>query len=500
MSRILYVSSEVFPLIKTGGLGDVAGSLPRALHKNQHDVRLLLPAYRDVMSKIKHSKPVARLEYQGHSIQLLETILPGSRIKTWLVDCPVAYDRPGNPYLDAKGKPWADNAFRFALFSKVAADIAMDRCKLKWQPDIVHSNDWQSALVPALLSDEPKRPATVFTIHNMAYQGLFPYTAFEELGIPAKLRGYDGLEFHGQLSFIKGGLVYADRINTVSPTYAEEIQQAEFGYGLDGLLRYRKGRLSGIINGIDTQVWNPGQDPYLVQNYNRRSLSKKIENKRQLQRQLKLPVDDAIPMFAMVSRLVEQKGLESILASLNTIKDWSIQLVILGTGEKKYEQALSAFAKKHPKIMAVIIGYDEQLSHRIEAATDMYLMPSTFEPCGLNQLYSLRYGSLPIARNVGGLADTVVDTSKTTIKNKTANGFVVKDDTSKALLKAMQTAITYYQQPVIWKQLQLNAMAQDYSWQKSAEQYTALYQQAMNDCQTDSKASTNVAPKKKKSN
>ena len=481
MNRILYVSSEVFPLIKTGGLGDVAGSLPRALYKNQQDVRILLPAYRDVLSKIKPAKPVAQLEYHGHSIRLLQTTLPGSRIKTWLVDCPPAFDRPGNPYLNARGNPWADNAFRFALFSQVAVEIAMDRCKLKWQPDIVHCNDWQSALAPALLSDEPKRPATVFTIHNLAYQGLFPFSSFEQLKLPEKYRSYDALEYHGQLSFIKGGLMYADRINTVSPTYAREIQQPEFGYGLDGLLRYRKGRLSGILNGIDTQVWNPGQDPYLVQNYNRRSLAKKPENKRQLQQQLKLPIDETIPMFAMVSRLVEQKGLESILNSLDSIENWPIQIVILGTGEKKYEQALKAWAKKHPQQMAVIIGYDEQLSHRIEASADMYLMPSTFEPCGLNQLYSLRYGSLPIVRNVGGLADTVVDTSEATIKNKTANGFVVKDNSPEALLTAMRKAITCYEQPAQWKQLQLNAMALDHSWQKSAEQYTALYQQALKD-------------------
>lgn len=494
MKRILYVSSEVFPLIKTGGLGDVAGSLPRALHKNQNDVRILLPAYQHVLNNIKRSKVVAQLKYQGHNIQLLESTLPASRIKIWLVDCPAAYDRPGNPYLDKQGKPWTDNAFRFALFSQVAVEIAMNRCKLNWQPDIVHCNDWQSALVPALLNDETKRPATVFTIHNLAYQGLFPYSTFNELKLAPKLRSYDALEFHGQLSFIKGGLVYADRINTVSPTYAEEIQQAEFGYGLDGLLRYRKDRLSGIINGIDTQVWNPGQDPHLVQNYNRRSLTKKLENKRQLQKQVKLPVDDSIPLFAMVSRLVEQKGLESVLKSLDSMKDWPIQIVILGTGEKKYEQALRAWSRKHPKIMAVIIGYDEQLSHRIEAAADMYLMPSTFEPCGLNQLYSLRYGSLPIARNVGGLADTVIDTNKTSIKNKTANGFVVKDDSPKALLSAMQTAISYYQQPAQWKQLQLNAMAQDHSWQKSAEQYTTLYQLAIKDRHASS------APKKNKLN
>lgn len=484
MNRILYVSSEVFPLIKTGGLADVAGSLPRALHKNQNDVRILLPAYRDVLKNVKRSKPVAKLKHLGHDIKILETTLPGSRIKTWLVDCPIAYDRPGNPYLNARGKPWADNAFRFALFSKVAAELAMNRCKLKWQPNIVHCNDWQSALVPALLSDEVNRPATVFTIHNLAYQGLFPFETFEELKLPEKFRHYDALEYHGQLSFIKGGLVYADRINTVSPTYAREIQQPEFGYGLDGLLRYRKGRLSGIINGIDTRVWNPGQDPYLEHNYNRRSLGKKSENKRLLQQQLKLPVIDDIPMFAMVSRLVEQKGLESILSSLDSIKDWAIQIVILGTGEKKYEQALKNWAKKHPRIMAVIIGYDERLSHRIEAAADMYLMPSTFEPCGLNQLYSLRYGSLPIARKVGGLADTVTNTTTTTIKNNTANGFIVKDDTAKALLSAMQTAIDYYQQPAKWKQLQLNAMAQDHSWLKSAEQYTALYEKALKDRKT----------------
>jgi starch synthase len=481
MNKILYVSSEAFPLIKTGGLGDVSGSLPRALQKIEQDVRLLLPAYRQVLDKVGKCKLLASHFHYGQEIRLLETRLPGTRVKTWLVDCPRAFDRAGNPYVDSRGHGWHDNAFRFAVFAQVAVDIAMNRALLNWQPDIVHCNDWQSGLVPALLSEHDDRPATVFTIHNMAYQGLFPSATFRELGLPAALWGMDGLEFYDQLSFIKGGLAYADRINTVSPTYAREIQTPEYGYGLDGLLRHRSQRLSGITNGIDGDIWNPGTDKHITSKYNRRQLAKKTENKTALQEQLGLPVDAGVPLLGMISRLVEQKGLDIILGSLLEIVNWPVQLVILGSGEHYYETALSQWSEQYPDKIKVVLGYDETLSHRIEAAADIYLMPSTFEPCGLNQLYSLRYGTLPVVGNVGGLADTVVDCNATSIKNRSANGFVIGEHSSRALTECLQRALEYFDNRELWNQLQHTAMARDSSWQHSALEYVALYEQALAD-------------------
>lgn len=479
MSKILYVSSEAFPLVKTGGLADVAGSLPVALLKKAQDVRLLLPAYREVLSKIKTKKIRANTSCYGLELSIIETTLPGSRLIVWLVDCPALFDRPGGPYADADGHAWHDNALRFAAFCQAAVEIALDRLALDWAPEIIHCNDWQSGLVPALLSLQPERPATIFTIHNLAYQGVFEQQTFTDLQLPTELWHMDGLEYYGQFSFIKGGIAYADRITTVSPTYAKEILQPEFGYGLEGLLSARSTDLSGILNGIDEKHWNPGADKYLFQKYNRRSLAKKALNKTALQQELSLPVDAAIPMLGMVGRLVQQKGLDIILQSLSTIAIKPLQLVILGTGETHYELQLTEWAENYPQRIKVIFGYDESLSHKIEAASDIYLMPSIFEPCGLNQLYSLRYGTLPIVTNVGGLADTVNNADNDNISAGIANGFVLREHTSAALLMALDRAIAAYQQPALWRQLQLNAMSRDFSWQSSAENYIALYQQVL---------------------
>jgi len=479
MNKILYISSEAFPLIKTGGLADVAGSLPVALLKQSQDVRLLLPAYPEVLSKISKSKKLITRSYYDLTVQLIETRLPGSHVIVWLVDCPALFNRPGGPYLDKHGQAWHDNALRFAVFCHVAVDIALNKLKLGWQPDTVHCNDWQSGLVPALLSLHAKRPATIFTIHNLAYQGLFDQQTFIDLHLPAELWQMNGLEFYGQLSFIKGGLAYADKITTVSPSYAREILQPEYGYGLDGLLNSRRDHLSGILNGIDVKLWNPGTDNYLKQKYNRRSLEKKLINKTDLQKKLSLPVDASIFMIGMVSRLVEQKGLDIILQSLTTLFTLPIQLVILGTGETHYELQLSEWAQRHPDQLKVVIGYDEPLAHSIEAASEVYLMPSIFEPCGLNQLYSLRYGTLPIVNHVGGLADTVVDASEENIRNNHANGFVLKEKSSAALITSIRHALTLYRKPEIWRQLQSHAMSGDFSWQASAERYITLYQQLL---------------------
>ncbi len=481
MYKIFYISSEIFPLIKTGGLADVAGSLPVALQKNNQDVRLLLPAYQSILDALDNKKVVAQTLHYGQQISILETTLPGTPIKTWLVDCPYLFNRPGNPYLAEDGNPWPDNANRFALFAQTAVDIALNRCGLSWQPDVVHCNDWQSALVPALLKTFSTGPATVFTIHNLAYQGIFSSQTFFDLGLPAGLWGMYGLEFHDQFSFIKGGLVYADRINTVSPTYALEIQKPTLGYGLHRLLHHRKQVLSGIINGIDTTVWNPETDTNLVQNYSSNTLSKKTRNKLTLQKLLNLPQDKEIPMIGLISRLVEQKGLQSILEAMTELMKMPLQLVILGSGEKHYEESLVSLAEQYPDKCSITIGYNEKLSHQIEAASDIYLMPSIFEPCGLNQLYSLRYGTLPVARNVGGLADTVIDTNDVTLSSQTANGFIMTEDSAEALLSAISKAITVYKDKKTWKQLQLNAMKDDRSWKVSALQYIDLYKKAIAD-------------------
>lgn len=481
MSKVLYITSEAFPLIKTGGLADVAGSLPIALTALSQDMRILMPAYPEVMQQLKEPRQLASGTYYNFDVTLLEAKLPDSKVSVWLVHCPAAFDRPGGPYMDGNGQPWNDNALRFAVFCKIAVDIALNKLNLNWQPDVVHCNDWQSGLVPALLRPHKQRPATVFTVHNLAYQGLFDQQTFLDLKLPARLWQQDGLEFYGQLSFIKGGLVFADRINTVSPTYAKEILKPEYGYGLDGLLQHREDRLTGVLNGIDNKIWDPETDQYLQAPYNQKSLAQKTINKTALQEQLGLPVDASIPLIGMVSRMVEQKGLDIILKGMAKILAMPLQLVMLGTGDIHYEMKLAEWARKQPSKLKVIIGYNESLSHRVEGGSDLFLMPSSFEPCGLNQLYSLRYGTLPIVRNVGGLADTVVDASKENIKKATANGFVVKAQTSAELIATLERALALYAQNKTWRQLQVTAMSSDFSWKASAEHYINVYEQALTD-------------------
>ena len=480
MSKILFVSSEAFPLVKTGGLGDVAGTLPVVLQENAQDVRLLLPAYPEVLSKISKSKVRAVVTYYSLEVQILEALLPGSQVVVWLIHCPSLYSRPGGPYTDDQGHVWHDNALRFTLFCHAAVDIALQNIQLGWLPDVVHCNDWQTGLIPALLDLHPIRPATVFTIHNLAYQGVFDYQTFVDLHIPGQLWHLEGVEFHGNFSFIKGGIAYADEITTVSPGYANEILSPEFGYGLDGLLSSRSGHLTGVLNGIDEEHWNPDTDKDIKQKYNIKSLDKKVANKLALQEELSLPVDADIPMVGIISRLVEQKGFDTILQSMATILlDIPVQMVILGTGETHYELLLFEWAHRYPDKLKVIIGYNEPLAHRVEAASDIYLMPSTFEPCGLNQLYSLRYGTLPIVTNVGGLADTVIDANKENLANKTANGFVFEEQTFSGLLITLKRALTLYKKPKVWRQLQVNAMSGDFSWQTSAEHYIDIYLKAI---------------------
>ena len=475
MKKILFVTSEAHPLIKTGGLADVCGSLPKALTELSQDIRLILPNYQALKAS-ENVKFLTSVRIDNRNINILETLMPDSQVIVWLVDYPAYYNYPGNPYVDEQGEPWSNNAERFGLFCRIVTEVAMNRINQDWQPDVVHCNDWQSGLVPAFLSLEEGRPSTVFTIHNMAYQGLFPLTSASVLNLPGQLWHPAGLEFHGMLSFIKGGLVYSDYITTVSPTYALEIQTPEFGYGLEGLLEHRKEFLGGIINGIDLDQWDPEKDPNIFQCYSAKTLSKKLLNKTALQAQLGLPIEERIPLFGLIGRLVEQKGIDLLLDCFSEMITMKLQFVLLGSGDKVFEKQLQEFAELYPDKIAIKIGYDEALAHLIEAGADAFLMPSRFEPCGLNQMYSQRYGTVPIVRKTGGLADTVIDALPETLGNQTATGIVFNEASPSALLEAIKRTLILYSMPDSWKKIQVNAMGKDFSWQRSAKQYLELYQ------------------------
>jgi len=470
--NILFVASEAFPFMKTGGLGDVCGSLPPALQALGCDVRVMMPGYRDALAQTDRLDTVAQIDIPvSPPVALRETLLPGTRVPVWFVDCPPAFDRAGHPYHDAQGNPWPDNAARFALLARAAVAVALDS-GIRWQPDVVHCHDWQTALAPALLASEQPRPASVFTIHNLAYQGIFPPGTFSALRLPESLWSYEALEFHGQLSFIKGGLAFADRITTVSPSYAREIQTPEHGYGLDALLRHRAGRLTGILNGIDENVWDPARDEHLVAQYSAQRPSGKRASKTALQKDFGLATRDDVMLIGTVGRMVHQKGVDLIAEAIPALMQRGIQLVILGTGEAKLEQALREAAVRFPGQCGVIVGYDEMLAHRIVAGSDAFLMPSRFEPCGLSQLYSLRYGTVPIVRGVGGLADTVSDG---------VTGIVFAESEVRALIDAIERTYMLYRDRRAWRELMRVGMRQDFSWRHSAQEYLRLYTDALQD-------------------
>ncbi len=479
--KILFVTSEAYPLIKTGGLADVSGSLPVALRNKRQDVRLLLPAYHEALEQAGDLRTVATLEPPGASqpIRILEGTLPGTRVKVWLVDYPPAFNRPGNPYMTLQGDPWPDNAQRFALLSRVTVEIAQNRAGLDWRPDVVHCHDWQTALVPALLSLEAARPATVFTIHNLSYQGIYDPDTFIRLDLAPALWQPDGLEYYGKLNIIKGGLVYADIITTVSPTYAEEIQTYEFGYGLEGLLHHRRDRLHGILNGVDYDKWNPAQDPRLKKPYTARTLDDKDENKKQLRRDFGLSQKKGLAVIGMITRLVEQKGIDLVLDAMPRLIQLPLQFVILGGGDSRYEWALGEWAKLYPDRIGLHIGYDETIAHRIEAGADIFLMPSRFEPCGLNQMYSQRYGTIPIVRRVGGLADSVIDATDENIAQGTATGIIFDHADANAVCWAVERSLTLYQDLKVWRGMMRAGMRQSFDWKTSAGKYIEVYEEAV---------------------
>lgn len=483
MRKILFASSEVHPLMKTGGLADVSASLPLALSQMQQDIRIIMPAYRATLDQLGECALVATIKLEGYqqAIRILQTQLPGSDVIVWLVESAEHFDRDGGPYCDTTGADWADNASRFALFCRAAVAVASNQAGLDWQPEVVHCNDWQTGLIPALLSLQDSRPATVFTIHNMAYQGLFSRQVFEMLNLPDSLWQIEGIEFYGMMSFMKGGLVYADHITSVSPTYAQEICHYEFGYGLEGLLslRAQQSQLSGIVNGIDTLEWNPQTDKFIDHPFNIKNLRPKSLNKKALQQHFFLPESADTLMFGMISRLVSQKGVDLTIEAIHRLltEGRDIQLVCLGSGEAGLEQDLRVLRARFPDKVGIQFGYDEVLAHKIEAGADAFLMPSRFEPCGLNQMYSLRYGTLPVVRDTGGLADTVVDATEENRKQMLATGFKFAEPTVEDLYGTLLKVNELFTHPRLWRRMMLTAMVQDFSWINSAQAYLHLYEQ-----------------------
>ncbi|XBS69532.1 glycogen synthase GlgA [Acerihabitans sp. KWT182] len=473
--QVLHVCSELFPLLKTGGLADVVGALPAAQIIEGDDVRVLLPAFPDLRKGIPDTRIVNEFDAFYHHVTLLYGRFNGVGI--YLIDVPSLYDRPGSPYHDQDQYAYMDNYLRFALLGWVGAEMAtgLDRT---WQPDIVQAHDWHAGLTCAYLAAKGRPAKTVFTVHNLAYQGLFSPRHLPELGLPEGYFQTYGMEFFGQISYLKAGLFYADHVTTVSPTYAREITQPAYGYGMEGLLMslQSQGRLTGILNGVDDAIWNPTHDPMLSTRYNRDVLEAKAHNKRHLQTAMGLTVDEKVPLFAVVSRLTSQKGLDLVLEILPDLLEQGGQLTLLGAGDATLQQGFLAAAAEYPSQVGVQLGYHEAFSHRIIGGADVIMVPSRFEPCGLTQLYGLKYGTLPLVRRTGGLADTVTDSSLENLSDGIASGFVFEDATAAALQRAIRRAFVLWSRPALWRYVQRQAMGLDFSWHVAARAYQSLYQ------------------------
>ncbi|CAD5374288.1 glycogen synthase [Rubrivivax sp. A210] len=476
--KVLHLAAEIYPWIKTGGLADVTGALPQALREAGAEVRLLLPGFPAIAAALEQQRTLASFgpAFGAGEVRLLLGSLGQDGVSVVMIDAPWLYRRDGGPYENARGAPWPDNLQRFGLLSWVAAHLAAGEFDPRWQADVVHAHDWHAGLACAYMAAHPGRSAsTVFTIHNLAYQGLFGNDEFATLGLPERYLQPDALEFHGRFSCLKAGLVFADRITTVSPTYAREIATPEFGCGMQGLIQQRAAVVSGILNGVDPAVWSPGHDALLAAPYSAADGAGKALCKRALQAELGLEADAQAPLFGLVSRLTPQKGVDLVLAALPAALAQGAQFVLQGSGDAALEAACAAAAREHPGRVATRIGYDETLAHWLIAGADAVLVPSRFEPCGLTQLYGLRYGTLPLVRRVGGLADTVVDASPQAVAEGRATGFVFDAATPEALAGALQRAITAWREPVLWQALMRRAMAQDFSWAEAARRYLDLY-------------------------
>jgi starch synthase len=475
---VLSVASEAVPLVKTGGLADVAGALPAALAPHGVELTTMVPGYPAVGKAMGKGK--LRLVHKWDSLLGEPARLLSGKLgehKLLVLDCPAFFAREGGPYGDVRGKDWPDNWRRFAAFGRAAADVAAGAVKGR-KFDLVHAHDWQAAMTLAYLrfaSSRPDLPA-VMTIHNMAFQGYYDKAVFRHLDLPKEAWSMDGVESYGGLGMLKAGMQAADVITTVSPSYAAEIRQPEFGMGLEGLIAVRGDRVRGILNGIDTDVWNPAKDPDIAATYARKTLEKRQVNKRALETEFDLESDDG-PLFTVVSRLTWQKGMDVLLEVLDHLVGLGGRLALLGSGDKAIEHGLHEAAARHPGRIGVQIGYDEALSHRLQAGADAILVPSRFEPCGLTQLYGLAYGCVPVVARTGGLADTVIDANPAALAQGVATGVQFDGVNYYALAAAISRTIALYRQPKVWRQMQANGMASDFSWAASGRAYADLYRE-----------------------
>jgi len=474
--RLLFVSPEIFPLSKTGGLGDVSAALPAALAALGVDVRLMMPGYPKALALAKKLKVIAPLG-AGYRGRLLLGETPDTGIPIYLIDAPGLFAREGGPYQDPDGVDWPDNAQRFAMLCRMAANVACGTADLRWAADLVHANDWPTGLVPLMLADSPAetRPATIFTIHNLAFQGLFPASTMDMLDLSPELFTPEGVEFYGRLSFLKAGIRFSDKVTTVSPGYAREILGSEHGAGFEGIMRSRQADLVGIINGADLEVWNPATDSNLPAHYGREDMSGKIECKQRLQKEFGLTVDGQTPIVASMSRLTEQKMADIVAKVVPQIVEAGAQFVLIGEGDQRIETEFARLAAMRPGDVSVYIGYDEEMAHRIVGGADMLLTPARFEPCGLTAMYGSLYGTPPIGRRTGGLTATICDAVPQAIRDATATGFLFDDVSAEGLLEGVYRAIALYRRPILWRQLQLHGMARDFSWATSARRYLELY-------------------------
>jgi starch synthase len=473
-TKVLSVVSEIYPLIKTGGLADVAGALPGALAPEGVEMRTVVPGYPAVLAALEGGETVLRLKdlFGGPA-----TVVAGRAkgLDLFVLDAPHLYDRPGNPYHDAEAVDWPDNPFRFAALSWVAAQIGLGSVT-GFVPDVVHTHDWQTGLTAAYLEyDGRVRPGTVVTVHNLAFQGQYPQEMLGDLKLPPHAWGVDGVEYYGTIGFLKSALRMSDRVTTVSPTYAAEIRTGEGGMGLGGLLAGRSSVVSGILNGIDTEVWNPATDPLVPSHYDAATTSSRRPNKSALQRRFGIKVERRAMVFGVVSRLSWQKGLDMVLEGIQSILAVGGQLVLLGSGDRELVEGFRAAAAAHPGRVGVVIGYDESLAHLIQAGSDVLLVPSRFEPCGLTQLCALRYGAIPLVTRVGGLADTIVDANEMALDVGAGTGVMFSPPNPELFRSAIQRAAGLFADREAWRKLMKNAMRTDVSWGRSAARYARLY-------------------------
>ncbi|WP_316859524.1 glycogen synthase GlgA [uncultured Cohaesibacter sp.] len=472
--NILFVASECSPFVKTGGLADVIGSVPKALEKLGHTIKVLLPAYPQLQKWLKHGDPLLELEdLFGGPARVFSVRAKG--LNLLLLEAPHLFDREGTIYLDEEGLDWEDNPIRFGALSLIGAKISLDGIG-GWKPDLVHAHDWQAGLVPVYLRQSGRQaPPSIITIHNVAFQGLFDGAIVSTLGLSPDLFNPDGFEYWGHAGYLKGGLAFADKITTVSPTYAIELLTPDFGMGLEGLLQSRKNDLVGILNGIDMAEWDPETDPVLEKNYNTKSLKRKVANREWLEARFGLEANPDAPLFCVISRLTTQKGLDLLLEVIPTIVERGGRLAVLGTGDKRLEAAFVNAAGNMPGKVGVEIGYSEDLSHKMQGGADVVLVPSRFEPCGLTQLYGLRYGTIPVVCRTGGLADTIIDANAASLTMKCATGIQFSPATVEALDQAIHRTCDLFQQPQQWKTMMRRAMTQEIGWDHSAELYADLY-------------------------